>query len=47
MKWTRPTWRGMTPRRIAFHILLFIVVLVLLSLPIWLGIGPVVHSRQI
>jgi hypothetical protein len=36
MQWTR--------RRIAFHILLFIAVLVLLALPIWLGIGPVVHS---
>jgi len=33
------------PRRILFHILLFIVVLVLLALvPIWLELGPSVHS---
>ena len=35
-----------TPRRIAFHIFMFIAVLVALSaVAIWLGLGPVVHSQ--
>ncbi len=35
------------PRRILFHILLFVVVLVVLSaIAIWLGLGPVVHSQE-
>lgn len=34
-----------TPRRIVFYIFVFVVVLVLLSLPIWLEFGPVVHSE--
>ena len=35
-----------TPRRITLHIIIFIVVLVVLALiPIWLGLGPVVHSE--
>ena len=35
-----------TPRRIAFHILIFVIVLVVLSaVAIWLGLGPVVHSE--
>jgi predicted small integral membrane protein len=35
-----------TPRRIAFHVVLFVVVLVVLSaIAIWLGLGPVVHSQ--
>jgi hypothetical protein len=34
-----------TPSRIAFYIFVFVVVLVLLELPIWLGLGPVVHSQ--
>jgi hypothetical protein len=34
------------PRRFAFHILLGVVVLVLLSaVAIWLGLGPTVHSQ--
>lgn len=41
-----------TPRRTAFQILMFIVVLVVLlvvgsAVAIWLGLGPIVHSRQI
>jgi hypothetical protein len=36
-----------TPRRIAFHILVFIVVLVVLSaVAIWLGLGPVAHAES-
>jgi hypothetical protein len=35
-----------TPRRIFFYILIIVVVLVvLIGLPIWLGLGPVVHSE--
>jgi hypothetical protein len=34
-----------TPRRIILYIIIFIVVLVVLALPIWLGLGPVVHSE--
>ncbi len=34
-----------TPRRIILYIIIFIVVLVVLVLPIWLGLGPVVHSE--
>jgi hypothetical protein len=34
-----------TPSQIAFYIFVFVVVLVLLALPIWLGLGPVVHSQ--
>jgi len=37
MKWT--------PRRIAFHIMMFIIVLAVLALGIWLRLGPVVHSQ--
>jgi hypothetical protein len=33
-----------TPRLI-LYIIIFIVVLVVLALPIWLGLGPVVHSE--
>ena len=34
-----------TPRRIALHVLIFIVVLVVLSaVAIWLDLGPTVHS---
>ena len=37
-----------TRRRIARHILVFVVVLVVLSaVAIWLGLGPVVHSGQL
>jgi hypothetical protein len=33
------------PGKIAYHIILFVVVLVVLSaVAIWLGLGPVVHS---
>ena len=39
MKWT--------PRRIAFHIIMFIIVLVVLTMGIWLRLGPAVHSQQI
>lgn len=36
-----------TPRRIARHIFIFVVVFVLLTaVAIWLGLGPVVHSWQ-
>jgi hypothetical protein len=36
------------PRRIALHILFFVLVLVVLSaVAIWLGLGPVVHSGQL
>jgi len=35
-----------TPRRIAFHILIFVIVLVVLTaVATWLGLGPVVHSE--
>lgn len=34
-----------TSRRIVFYILIVVVVLVVLALPIWLGLGPVVHSE--
>jgi len=34
-----------TPRRIILYIIIFIVVLVVLALPIWLGLGSVVHSE--
>jgi hypothetical protein len=34
-----------TPRKIARHIIILIVILIAISaLAIWLGIGPVVHS---
>lgn len=34
------------PQRIAFHVVMFVVVLVVLSaIAIWLGVGPVVHSQ--
>ena len=34
-----------TPRRIAFHVLIFIIVFVVSSLvAIWLGLGPTIHS---
>jgi hypothetical protein len=34
-----------TRRRILFHILMFVVVLLVLSaVAIWLGLGPVIHS---
>jgi hypothetical protein len=34
-----------TPRRIAFHVLIFIIVFVVLSaVAIWLGLGPIAHS---
>ena len=37
-----------TPRNIARHVILFLVILVVLSaLAIWLGLGPVVHSSAI
>jgi hypothetical protein len=33
-------------RRIIFHILMFLLVLVVLNaVAIWLGLGPVVHSQ--
>ena len=36
-----------TPRRIAFHIFMFIIVMVVLtSISIWLGLGPIVISSQ-
>jgi hypothetical protein len=35
------------PRRIAFYALMFLIVLVVLALPIWLGFGPVVHSQTV
>jgi hypothetical protein len=34
----------LTPRRIVFYILMFLIVLLVLSAPIWFGFGPVVHS---
>jgi hypothetical protein len=34
-----------TPRRIILYIIIFIVVLVVLAFPIWLALGPVVHSE--
>jgi hypothetical protein len=33
-----------TSRRIVFYILMFLIALLVLSAPIWLGLGPVVHS---
>ena len=37
-----------TPRRIVFHILVFVVVLAVLSaVAIWLGLGTVVHSKTV
>jgi hypothetical protein len=37
----------LVPRRVFFHVVLFIVVLVLLALlPIWLELGPSVHSAS-
>ena len=33
-----------TTRRILFYILMFLLALLVLSAPIWLGLGPVVHS---
>jgi hypothetical protein len=34
------------PRRIVFHIIMFLVVLVVVTaVSIWLGLGPVVHSQ--
>lgn len=39
--------RDMKPtiRRIGFYILILVIVLILLAVPIWLGLGPVVHSQ--
>jgi hypothetical protein len=35
-----------TLRRIALHIALFVVVLVVLTvIAVWLGLGPIVHSE--
>jgi hypothetical protein len=34
-----------TTRRIVFYILMFLLALLVLSAPVWLGIGPVVHSE--
>ncbi len=34
----------LTPRRIVFYILMVLIALLVLSAPIWLGFGPVVHS---
>ena len=35
----------LTPRRIVFYIVMFLIALLVLSAPIWLGLGPVVHSE--
>ena len=35
----------LTSRRIVFYILMFLLALLVLSAPIWLGLGPVVHSE--
>jgi hypothetical protein len=32
-------------RRIVFYILMVLIALVVLFAPIWLGLGPVVHSE--
>ena len=34
----------LAPGRIVFYILMFLIALLVLSAPIWLGLGPVVHS---
>jgi hypothetical protein len=34
----------LTPRRIVFYILMVLITLLVLIAPIWLGLGPVVHS---
>jgi len=34
----------LTSRRIVFYLLMFLISLLVLSAPIWLGFGPVVHS---
>ena len=34
----------LTSRRIVFYILMVLVALLVLIAPIWLGLGPVVHS---
>ena len=34
----------LTSRRVIFYILMFLIALLVLSAPIWLGLGPVVHS---
>ena len=34
----------LTPRRIVFYILMVLIALLVLSAPIWLGFGTVVHS---
>jgi hypothetical protein len=34
----------LTPRRIVFYILMILFALLVLTAPIWLGLGPVVHS---
>ena len=34
----------LTSRRIVFYILMFLIALLVLTAPIWLGLGPVVHS---
>lgn len=34
----------LTSRQIAFYILMVLLALLVLSAPIWLGFGPVVHS---
>ena len=37
-----------TRRKIARHVVVFVIVLVVLSaVAIWLGLGPVVHSGQL
>ena len=36
----------LTPRRIAFHVVIFVVVFVVLTgVAIWLGLGPAAHSQ--
>jgi nitrogen fixation/metabolism regulation signal transduction histidine kinase len=35
----------LTSRRIVFYILMFLMALLVLFAPIWLGLGPVVHSH--
>jgi hypothetical protein len=34
----------LTSRRIVFYIMMILIALVVLSAPIWLNFGPVVHS---
>jgi hypothetical protein len=37
----------LTPRRIVFYILMFLIALLVLSAPIWFSFGPVVHSDTV